>query len=122
MNQNEKVILDFAKTRTNFSKSELFTYLSNTTSISKSSLSWDLNSLTKEQLLVRVGRGLYAITSKSLFVPAITDTVKKIYSLLKENFPFAKFCLYDGNIISPLQHHLSQNNVVYIETNREAVD
>ena len=122
MNQNEKVILDFAKTRTNFSKSELFTYLSNTTSISKTSLSWYLNSLTKQQLLARVGRGLYAITSKSLFVPAITDTVKKIYSLLKENFPFAKFCLYDGNIISPLQHHLSQNNVVYIETNREAVE
>lgn len=122
MNQNEKVILDFAKTRTNFSKSELFTYLSNTTLISKSSLSWYLNSLTKQQLLARVGRGLYAITSKSLFVPAITDTVKKIYSLLKENFPFAKFCLYDGNIISPLQHHLSQNNVVYIETNREAVE
>ena len=122
MNQNEKAILDFAKTRTNFSKSEVFAYLSNTTTISRSSLSWYLNILTKKQLLVRVGRGLYAITSKNIFVPTITDIIKKTYSLLKERFPFAKFCIYDGNIISPLQHHLSQNNIIYIETNREAVE
>lgn len=41
---------------------------------------------------------------------------------MNENFPFANFCIYEGNIISPLQHHLSQNNIIYIETNREAIE
>lgn len=122
MNQYEKAILDFAKTHANFRASEIFAYLSDRTSISKSSLSWYLSVLTKERLLVRIGRGLYTISSKSIFVPTITDEVKKNYSLLKENFPFAQFCIYDGSIISPLQHHLSQNNIIYIETNREAVE
>ena len=31
---------------------------------------------------------------------------------------YAHFCIYNGNIISPLQHHLSANNITYIETER----
>ncbi|MFR3331578.1 MAG: hypothetical protein ACLTSL_15765 [Odoribacter splanchnicus] len=38
--------------------------------------------------------------------------------MLKTDFPFAKFCVYHGEIISPLQHHFSPNRTIYIETER----
>lgn len=42
--------------------------------------------------------------------------------LLHANFPFAKFCVYQGEIIAPLQHHLSSNRIIYAETNRDSTE
>ncbi len=122
MNQYKEAIIEFANTREHFNRSEAFQYLSEKIDISKSSLSWYLNVLTQENLLARVGHGLYAISKKNLFAPAPSNDVKDVYGFLKKHFPFANFCIYEGNIISPLQHHLSQNNIIYVETNREAVE
>ncbi len=41
---------------------------------------------------------------------------------MQANFPFAKFCIYQGDIIAPLQHHLSSNRVVYVETDRDSAE
>ena len=32
------------------------------------------------------------------------------------------FCVYNGEILSDLQHHLSYNNNIYIETERDATE
>jgi len=44
--------------------------------------------------------------------------VKEVYDLLTTHFLFAKFCIYQGEIIAPLQHHLSPNRIIYVETDR----
>ena len=41
---------------------------------------------------------------------------------MKSELPFTDFCVYDGNILSPIQHHLSINHAIYVETNRDAVE
>ena len=121
MNKNENAILEYAKSHRHFNRSEIFTYLSDKMPISKASLSWYLNVLTQKRLLARIGHGLYTIADKNIFAPSPTEETKKVFSFLNENFPFANFCIYEGNIISPLQHHLSKNNIIYIETNRDAI-
>ncbi len=45
-----------------------------------------------------------------------------MYDTLKWELPFTDFCVYDGRIFNPLQHHVSVNHAVYIETNRDTVD
>ena len=122
MNKNENAILEYAKSHRHFNRCEIFTYLSDKMPISKASLSWYLNVLTQKRLLARIGHGLYTIADKNIFAPNPSEETKKVFSFLNENFPFANFCIYEGNIISPLQHHLSQNNIIYIETNREAIE
>lgn len=48
---------------------------------------------------------MYAEVMKQTFAPKPVKEVKEIYKLLQANFPFAKFCVYQGEIIAPLQHH-----------------
>ena len=44
------------------------------------------------------------------------------YLFKQANFPFARFCVYQGEIIAPLQHHLSSNSVIYVETERDSAE
>ena len=81
-----------------------------------------LSTLSKENILVRVGQGEYALPQKQMFSYSPSEKVKSIYYRLKSELPFTDFCVYDGSIISSIQHHLSINNAIYVETNRDAVD
>ena len=75
---------------------DLFAYLHEKVGISKSSLSWYLFKLVNENALVRTGRGMYAKVMKQPFVPKLIGEVREIYDSLLVNFPFAKFCVYQG--------------------------
>ena len=81
-----------------------------------------LSTLAREGFLVRVGQGEYAPPRKQTFHFTPSEKAKIIYNGLKAELPFTDFCVYDGRILSSIQHHLSVNNAIYIETNRDAVD
>lgn len=81
-----------------------------------------LSSLAKVNELVRIGQGEYTLPDKQTFGYSPSEKVKGIYDSLKSELPFTDFCIYDGSILSSLQHHLSVNHAVYVETNRDAVD
>lgn len=81
-----------------------------------------LSELSTSGNLTRIGRGEYALSSKQQFQYEPTDEVKAIYKELKTELPFTDFCVYDGSIFSSLQHHLSINHAIYVETNRDAVE
>lgn len=121
-NETLASILDYAEMHRNFSIKDLFAYLHERIGINKSSLSWYLFKLVNDNVLVRTGRGMYAKVMKQPFAPKPIDEVKDIYDLLQANFPFAKFCIYQGEIIAPLQHHLSSNRVIYVETDRDSAE
>ena len=121
-NKTTTSILEYAEVHRDFSMDDLFAYLHEKVGISKSSLSWYLFKLVNENALVRTGRGMYAKVMKQPFVPKLIGEVREIYDSLLVNFPFAKFCVYQGDIIAPLQHHLSSNRVVYVETDRDSAE
>lgn len=81
-----------------------------------------LSDLSTSGNLVRIGRGEYALSGKQQFQYEPTDEVRAIYNELKTELPFTDFCVYEGSIFSPLQHHLSINHAIYVETNRDAVE
>lgn len=121
-NETMTSILDYAEAHRDFSLGDLFAYLQEKTDIKKSSLSWYLFKLLNENVLVRTGRGKYAKVMKQVFSPQPIEEVREIYGLLQSDFPFAKFCVYQGEIIAPLQHHLSSNRIIYVETDRDSAE
>lgn len=121
-NETTRFILDYAEVHHDFSLGDLFAYLQEKTGIKKSSLSWYLFKLVNENALVRTGRGTYAKVMKQVFSPQPIEEVKEVYGLLQSDFPFAKFCVYQGDIIAPLQHHLSSNRIIYVETDRDSTE
>lgn len=81
-----------------------------------------LSILSRENRIVRTGNGEYLYTTKQTFRFTSSETLKRLYNELKEELPYTDFCIYDGGIFTPLQHHVSVNHAVYVETNRDAVD
>jgi predicted transcriptional regulator of viral defense system len=81
-----------------------------------------LSALAKDNLLVRIGQGVYAIAQKQTFTYKPSELAKEIFLKMKSELPFTDFCVYDGSILSPIQHHLSINHAIYVETNRDAVE
>ena len=83
---------------------------------------WYLFKLVDEKLLVRTGRGRYTKIIKQQFSIEPAKEVMETYSKLHTNFPFAKFCLYQGEILAPLQHHLFSNRIIYVETEKDSAE
>lgn len=113
-------IMNYAALHPNFGLQDLCAYLGGETKISRHTISWYLTKLTESGQLRRVGHGKYTMADKHLFVVTPTDEHKSLNKELKAYWPFAHFCIYNGNIISPLLHHLAANDITYIETEREA--
>lgn len=118
-NEITAAILNYAEIHPDFGIEDLFTHLHTKIGISRSSLSWYLFKFVDDNALVRTGRGMYGKVVKQSFSPKPTDEVKKVYELLQANFLFTSFCVYQGEIISPLQHCLSFNRIIYVKTERE---
>lgn len=117
MNASKRQILDFARENQRVNVS--FLALSGMKPVTARQY---LSSLAKDKELVRVARGEYALPDKQSFSYTPSEEAKKIYDGLKSELPFTDFCIYDGSILSPIQHHLSINNAIYVETNRDAVE
>ena len=118
MNVSKKQILEFAQTNQKVNASSL----ASAYGMKAVTARQYLYSLAKDKELVRVGQGEYAINMKQSFTYKPTEIVKKIYQSLKAELPFTDFCVYDGSILSPIQHHLYINHAIYVETNRDSVE
>jgi len=118
MNESIRQIMDYATSNRRVSASNLMAEYGMKPTTARQYLS----TLSKDKKLVRIGKGEYALPDKQSFRYVPSEEVKKIYDSLKSELPFTDFCIYDGSILSPIQHHLSINKAIYVETNRDAVE
>lgn len=116
-------IMEYALSQPYFELRELYDYLDKdgNTDITRKTVSWYLTKLVESGKLHRVAHGKYAVGTKQQFIITPTDAQRSLNKELKQKWPYAHFCIYNGNIINPLQHHFSANNITYIETEREAI-
>lgn len=123
MNKYCQDIINFALTQSQFSLQELYAYFDGKCNacISHRTVSWYLTKLIKSGQLQRVAHGMYTKVSKQQFLIIPTAEQLCLNKELIRKWPFAHFCIYNGSIISRLLHHLSANNITYIETERDAV-
>lgn len=113
-------IISYAQTNIVFQTNALLQSVLEVVDTSKQNILWHLYRLVEQGLLLRVGRGKYTIDVKPRFVLHPNEKVIHIVRLLKKQFPLLPFCVYSGEILADLQHHLSYNNNIYIETDRDA--
>jgi predicted transcriptional regulator of viral defense system len=85
------------------------------------SVSQQLNRLLQKKVIIRVERGVYQLQSaKTLFVPQITTELRELNAKLKKHFPFAGFCLWHNNEITPFMHHIPNLQQIFVEVERDA--
>ncbi len=83
----------------------------------KSTFNWRIFELVKRFELKRVGRGRLMIGQEVAFSPQYSERLKEIGSYIKDQFPFADYCLWDTSILNEFAHHLQRYSflIVYVE-------
>ncbi len=89
--------------------------------IERAKLSWYLGRLCRNGKLRRVGRGIYTLQSSNTFLVKANAKARSLYRSLSRQYPFADFCVYSANVITPLLHDMMPNNTLYVETNRDTI-
>ena len=115
-------ILNYANTNGCFDISDLHSYLNRAGEVSRSTVRRQLSELVKESKLDRIGHGVYTKKKKPDFRPELTEQAKEVYTLVHQAYPLLGICIYDGGCLSPFQHHLSPNQIIYVEVERDGVD
>lgn len=115
------IIVDYVKANKEFRTQDLLSRFAGEAGFSEKTFSWTLHRLVSERKLFRIGRGRYTTESKQIFSPRPNAKAVRLYKRLKAEFPLLSFCVYNGEILAELQHHLSYNNI-YVETKRDATE
>ena len=110
-------ILNFASGMQQFSVDDIPADVSS--GIERAKLSWYLGKLCRNGKLRRIGRGIYSLQSANTFLVKANAKARSLYRSLSGQYPFADFCVYSANVITPLLHDLMPNNTLYVETNRD---
>ncbi len=124
MIETRTAIMMYAENRESFRFADLLSHLNSIINISKVTLSWYLRELVKDNMLYKLGRGIY--TSRphqaTTYTPRLRNKAIKIGKLIAGAFPFIKLSVFDGQALADFQHHISSNNLIYIEVEREIME
>lgn len=115
-------ILEYARLHQQFTLNDMYTDLSEQWQVTKSAMTHILSQLVTAGTLARIAHGVYRLNDKQQFCPQLSPETQKISEMLCKQFPLMTFCLYESNIISPLQHHLSSANTLYVEVERGGIE
>ena len=123
---NADIILNFARSHdNNFARKEFMTWYSQEfPNGSLGSIDITLQNLVKNGILTRSGYGRFQIssTTKPEFRYAISDTDAKLYSQIKELYPYTHLCIWNTQALSPFMQHVPNVDTLIIETERIAAE
>ena len=117
------LILEYSTRTKTFGIEDLWNWISTIAKYSRNTVTCLLYRLVEAGYIIRVAKGLYAkAANKTVFRVEPTDQEIAFVNKIKAKYPFATLCVYNGSALSPIQHHLSANNITYIETDRSAIE
>lgn len=123
MNKCRELILQYSNDVGVFDTETLWNWIKDKGVTSMNTINSTLSKMVEESVLSRVAKGCYAtVDKKGVFKAEPLENEKDIFVFLKEKLPFAKICVYNGNVIAPLQHHVSENNITYVEVDRDITE
>ncbi len=118
-------ILNFAGNHKVFSRKELIANLKSQNQLENpASLSEQLNRLLRSGQLIRLEHGIYTLPDKTKndFSIVCSEEMKRINQQLKNQFPFATYCIWLGSTLLPYMHHLPSLGFMLIDVEREVAE
>lgn len=113
-------IIEYAEKHESFGVDEI---IAEYDGINRTTMLCMLSRLVGEGELVRKTRGVYSKpTPSSSFHVVLKEQEEAICNLIRKALPLISYCIYNGETLAPLQHHVFQNNATYIEVERDAVE
>ena len=115
-----RYIMDYSANRKSFYAADLLEEAQSLYPMSRAVLNSYLAKMVFQGKLERKGRGIYGKHDSYLFLPEPSEKASDLYNSVRQAFPFTEICVYEGLWISPLMHHLANNQAIYLEVEKVA--
>lgn len=110
-------------------KSDLWDYFSSSNlAFSKNDFRRKLYALEKTRLITSIGSGLYGVTNsfshsiKKKFMPQLSEDVKEINTILKNNFPYTPYLIWETKVVYEFMTHQPGQNRIVLDIDKSAIE
>lgn len=80
-----------------------------------------LSKLKKEGMLKNPSRGKYTLSGKDRFSPVIDTKLKRLYNIIKKDYPFIEFCVWNTLWLNEFMRHQPFKFYTIIELEKDVV-
>jgi hypothetical protein len=97
-------------------------YQSEEPKINKSTVNWRIYELVQNGILQRIGKGKFVVGQSIHYLPEISNKEIKINSVIKKEFPFIKYCIWNSSILGEFLQHQSSFQFIVVEVEKDALE
>ncbi len=87
--------------------------------LNRNTLKWRVHYLITSGVLIKKGKGKYLIGKTILFKPDISKRIKSLYKVLKTEFPYATFCIWDTIWLNEFMVHQPTKYNIIVEAEKD---
>ena len=119
---NKKLVAKF-KDRNHFKRDELYDfYRSFEPNLNEGTFGWRIYDLKQNNVIKSIGQGLYAISYKPKYTPAISKKLLKLDKLIQEKYVNAKYSIWETAWLNEFTIHQSAINYIILDIEKFAAE
>lgn len=118
-------IIAFAHTRPEFTRREMLSsFRESNLAFSPATVTSCLIALTETGVLHKLRRGVFSIADARLqpFVPYYDEGMQALESMIRNQFHFIRFCVWNSYDIKRFSHYVVNMDVIFVDVERVAVE
>ena len=88
------------------------------------SMDTEIRQLVVAGLIEKIGYGQFRLSPevKPPYIPVVSQEMKKLFSGIKEKYPYVEFCIWQARALSSFMQHIPSIDVLILETERSAAE
>jgi len=117
-----RLIKEF-KDSASFTREELFDFFRQfEPDLKEGTLAWRIYDLKNKDIIKPLMRGLYSVSHKSKYCPAISQELYKIAGKINTRFADIKYCLWETEWLNEFSQHQSSKKMILVEVEKDFVE
>ena len=112
----ENILIDEFKNRESFTREELSDfYIRYEPDLKEGTFGWRIYDLKKKNIIRPIKSGLYVISEKPKFKPALSPKIIKLAGIIFQHFPDINYCIWETGSLNDFLQHQSTASIIVIE-------
>ena len=119
----ENKLIEKFKERDSFSRDELFEFFHYfEPNLKEGTFGWRIYDLKKRNIIKSIKRGLYSISYKPKFKPALSAELLNVSLKVQERFQEVKYCIWETDWLNEFTQHQANKRILIIEIEKDFVE
>ncbi len=119
----EKLLVNRFEKQEVFARNDLFKFYSEyEPELNEGTFGWRIYDLKKKNIIRNVGKGIYSLSGKSLYIPTLGKLSKKIAKLFSKNYSDLEYCLWETLWLNEFSNHQATTSFIVLEVEKELLD